>query len=170
MWHTVIWAGEEVLLLFSFNWPLNSALCPRLWWISSTQAWGTWSISGRAMRNQLQVNAVYILLTPGTHFQDESRWAIKLQNVNSELGLGHLAQSFSSLLTCVSSPPAAMTLAGKAYFEAVSKVGENAMVSPVSRELGEFHARLGHICWQHLIEISREGGGQPEISALPFLF
>ncbi|XP_039645198.1 brain-specific angiogenesis inhibitor 1-associated protein 2-like protein 1a isoform X2 [Perca fluviatilis] len=30
----------------------------------------------------------------------------------------------------------AMTLAGKAYFEAVSKVGENAIVSPVSRELG----------------------------------
>ncbi|XP_040033272.2 brain-specific angiogenesis inhibitor 1-associated protein 2-like protein 1a isoform X2 [Gasterosteus aculeatus] len=30
----------------------------------------------------------------------------------------------------------AMTLAGKAYFEAVSKVGENATLSPVSRELG----------------------------------
>ncbi|XP_034425728.1 brain-specific angiogenesis inhibitor 1-associated protein 2-like protein 1a isoform X1 [Hippoglossus hippoglossus] len=30
----------------------------------------------------------------------------------------------------------AMTLAGKVYFEAVSKIGENAMVSPVSRELG----------------------------------
>ncbi|XP_054454754.1 brain-specific angiogenesis inhibitor 1-associated protein 2-like protein 1a [Anoplopoma fimbria] len=30
----------------------------------------------------------------------------------------------------------AMTLAGKAYFDAVSKVGENAIVSPVSRELG----------------------------------
>lgn len=33
---------------------------------------------------------------------------------------------------------AAMTLAGKAYFDAVSKIGENAAVSPVSRELGEF--------------------------------
>lgn len=31
-----------------------------------------------------------------------------------------------------------MTLAGKAYFEAVSKLGENAVVSLVSRELGEF--------------------------------
>ncbi|XP_036428943.1 brain-specific angiogenesis inhibitor 1-associated protein 2-like protein 1a isoform X4 [Colossoma macropomum] len=31
---------------------------------------------------------------------------------------------------------AAMTLAGKAYFDAVSKIGENAAVSPVSRELG----------------------------------
>lgn len=35
------------------------------------------------------------------------------------------------------SPHAAMTLAGKAYFDAVSKVGENAMASLVSRELGE---------------------------------
>lgn len=32
----------------------------------------------------------------------------------------------------------AMTLAGKAYFDAVSKIGENAAVSPVSRELGEY--------------------------------
>lgn len=71
----------------SFNQPLISALCPRLWWISSTQAWGTWSISGKAMRNQLQVNTVYILLTLGTHLQDKSRWPIRLQNVNSELGL-----------------------------------------------------------------------------------
>lgn len=31
----------------------------------------------------------------------------------------------------------AMTLAGKMYFDAVSKIGENAAVSPVSRELGE---------------------------------
>lgn len=30
-----------------------------------------------------------------------------------------------------------MTFAGKAYFDAVSKIGENAAVSPVSRELGE---------------------------------
>uniref|UniRef100_A0A672H1H4 BAR/IMD domain containing adaptor protein 2 like 1a n=1 Tax=Salarias fasciatus TaxID=181472 RepID=A0A672H1H4_SALFA len=31
----------------------------------------------------------------------------------------------------------AMILSGKAYFDAVSKIGENAIVSPVSRELGE---------------------------------
>lgn len=31
---------------------------------------------------------------------------------------------------------AAMSLAGKVYFDAVSKIGENAAVSPVSRELG----------------------------------
>ncbi|ROL49796.1 Brain-specific angiogenesis inhibitor 1-associated protein 2-like protein 1 [Anabarilius grahami] len=31
----------------------------------------------------------------------------------------------------------AMALAGKQYFDAVSKIGENAAVSPVSRELGD---------------------------------
>lgn len=30
-----------------------------------------------------------------------------------------------------------MTLAGKMYFDAMSKIGESAAVSPVSRELGE---------------------------------
>lgn len=38
-----------------------------------------------------------------------------------------------------------MTLAGKAYFEAVSKLGENAIVSLVSRELGEFREDPGSI-------------------------
>ncbi|KAA8585043.1 hypothetical protein FQN60_003737 [Etheostoma spectabile] len=33
---------------------------------------------------------------------------------------------------------AAMILAGKLYFDAMSKIGENAAVSPVSRELGKF--------------------------------
>lgn len=46
---------------------------------------------------------------------------------------------------CFSPSCAAMTLAGKAYFEAVSKLGENAVVSLVSRELGEFHAGPGSI-------------------------
>ncbi len=32
---------------------------------------------------------------------------------------------------------AAMVLAGKQYFDAVFKIGENAAESPVSRELGE---------------------------------
>lgn len=41
------------------------------------------------------------------------------------------------------SPHAAMTLAGKVYFDAVSKIGENATLSPVSRELGEFNASPG---------------------------
>lgn len=36
----------------------------------------------------------------------------------------------------------AMTLAGKLYFDAMSKIGENAAVSPVSRELGKFP----HVC------------------------
>lgn len=37
-----------------------------------------------------------------------------------------------------------MTLAGKMYFDAMSKIGESAAVSPVSRELGElpFHFSL----------------------------
>lgn len=35
-----------------------------------------------------------------------------------------------------------MTLAGKMYFEAVGKIGENASVSPVSRELGECQSSL----------------------------
>lgn len=32
-----------------------------------------------------------------------------------------------------------MTFAGKAYFDALSKIGESAAVSPVSRELGEYY-------------------------------
>lgn len=55
---------------------------------------------------------------------------------------------FSDLMMFVCLPHAAMTLSGKAYFDAVSKVGENAIVSPVSRELGEFQASRGYI--QHL--------------------
>lgn len=35
-----------------------------------------------------------------------------------------------------------MTLAGKMYFEAVGKIGENVAVSPVSRELGECQTSL----------------------------
>ncbi len=31
-----------------------------------------------------------------------------------------------------------MNLAGKLYFDAMSKIGESAAVSPVSRELGKF--------------------------------
>lgn len=43
-----------------------------------------------------------------------------------------------------------MTLAGKAYFDAVSKVGENAMASLVSRELGEFFIakKLRETIWE----------------------
>lgn len=43
-----------------------SALCPRMWWSSSTQAWGIWSTSGRAMRNQSQVNAAFTLTDTDT--------------------------------------------------------------------------------------------------------
>lgn len=37
-----------------------------------------------------------------------------------------------------------MTFAGKTYFDAVSKIGENAAVSPVSRELGEYYCLNHH--------------------------
>lgn len=47
-------------------------------------------------------------------------------------------RSLGHIMMCFFSPGAAMTLAGKAYFDAVSKVGENAMASLVSRDLGEF--------------------------------
>lgn len=57
-----------------------------------------------------------------------------------------------------------MTLAGKAYFDAVSKVGENAIVSPVSRELGEFHVSPGHT---HLQQV-KSPGAQPEVPHLRF--
>ncbi|KAA8581790.1 hypothetical protein FQN60_003371, partial [Etheostoma spectabile] len=55
------------------------------------------------------------------------------QNVMEQFNPGlrnlvNLGKSYEKSVT-------AMTLAGKAYFEAVSKVGENAIVSPVSREL-----------------------------------
>lgn len=56
-----------------------------------------------------------------------------------------------------------MTLAGKAYFDAVSKVGENAMVSPVSRELGEFHASPGSFYLQRV----KSQGGLPDITFHP---
>lgn len=36
----------------------------------------------------------------------------------------------------------AMSTAGKLYFDAVSKIGENAAVSPVSRELGKVQCSL----------------------------
>ncbi|KAM7371041.1 hypothetical protein PAMP_010541 [Pampus punctatissimus] len=57
-----------------------------------------------------------------------------LQNVMEQFNPGlrnlvNLGKSYEKSVT-------AMTLAGKVYFDAVSKIGENATVSPVSRELG----------------------------------
>uniref|UniRef100_A0A668A436 BAR/IMD domain-containing adapter protein 2-like 1 n=1 Tax=Myripristis murdjan TaxID=586833 RepID=A0A668A436_9TELE len=56
------------------------------------------------------------------------------QNVMEQFNPGlrnlvNLGKSYEKSVT-------AMTLAGKAYFDAVSKIGENAAVSPVSRDLG----------------------------------
>ncbi|XP_017344514.2 brain-specific angiogenesis inhibitor 1-associated protein 2-like protein 1b isoform X1 [Ictalurus punctatus] len=47
----------------------------------------------------------------------------------------------------------AMTLAGKMYFEAVGKIGENAAVSPVSRELGVVLSELSEAHRKVLLEL-----------------
>lgn len=64
---------------------------------------------------------------------------------------------------------AAMTLAGKVYFDAVSKIGENAAVSPVSRELGvvlmeisEVHRRVHLELEENLKKFHREIIGELE--------
>ncbi|KAI3365576.1 hypothetical protein L3Q82_010660, partial [Scortum barcoo] len=55
---------------------------------------------------------------------------IVMEQLNPGLrNLVNLGKSYEKAVT-------AMTLAGKTYFDAVSKVGENAIASPVSRELG----------------------------------
>ncbi|TWW81499.1 brain-specific angiogenesis inhibitor 1-associated protein 2-like protein 1a isoform X1 [Takifugu flavidus] len=60
----------------------------------------------------------------------ESTYKIVMDQLNPGLrNLVNLGKSYEKAVT-------AMTLAGKAYFEAVSKLGENAVVSLVSRELG----------------------------------
>ncbi|XP_068610622.1 brain-specific angiogenesis inhibitor 1-associated protein 2-like protein 1a [Brachionichthys hirsutus] len=61
----------------------------------------------------------------------ENTYKIVMDQFNPGLrNLVNLGKNYEKSVT-------AMTLAGKAYFDAVSKVGENAVVSPVSRELGE---------------------------------
>ncbi|XP_045571510.1 brain-specific angiogenesis inhibitor 1-associated protein 2-like protein 1 isoform X3 [Salmo salar] len=59
---------------------------------------------------------------------------------------------------------AAMSLAGKVYFDAVSKIGENAAVSPVSRELGvvlmeisEVHRKVHLELEENCLETLRSG-------------
>ncbi|XP_074476041.1 brain-specific angiogenesis inhibitor 1-associated protein 2-like protein 1a [Sebastes fasciatus] len=60
----------------------------------------------------------------------ESTYKNVMEQFNPGLrNLVNLGKSYEKTVT-------AMTLAGKTYFDAVAKVGENAMVSPVSRELG----------------------------------
>lgn len=60
----------------------------------------------------------------------ESTYKVVMDQLNPGLkNLVNLGKSYEKSVT-------AMTLAGKAYFDAVSKVGENAMASLVSRELG----------------------------------
>ncbi|XP_070846619.1 brain-specific angiogenesis inhibitor 1-associated protein 2-like protein 1a isoform X1 [Chaetodon trifascialis] len=60
----------------------------------------------------------------------ESTYKIVMDQFNPGLrNLVNLGKSYEKSVT-------AMSLAGSAYFDAVSKIGENAIVSPVSRELG----------------------------------
>ncbi|XP_042254486.1 brain-specific angiogenesis inhibitor 1-associated protein 2-like protein 1a isoform X2 [Thunnus albacares] len=60
----------------------------------------------------------------------ESTYKNVMEQFNPGLrNLVNLGKSYEKSVT-------AMTLAGKVYFDAVSKIGENATVSPVSRELG----------------------------------
>ncbi|KAL7869031.1 hypothetical protein AOLI_G00130190 [Acnodon oligacanthus] len=60
----------------------------------------------------------------------ESTYKNVMEQFNPGLrNLVNLGKSYEKSVT-------AMALAGKAYFDAVSKIGENAAVSPVSRELG----------------------------------
>ncbi|XP_029383349.1 brain-specific angiogenesis inhibitor 1-associated protein 2-like protein 1a isoform X2 [Echeneis naucrates] len=60
----------------------------------------------------------------------ESTYKNVMEQFNPGLrNLVNLGKSYEKSVT-------AMTLAGKAYYDAVSKIGESAIVSPVSRELG----------------------------------
>lgn len=121
--------GSDVCVAFSETF---SALRPRMWWSSSTQAWGTWSTSGRTTRSQSQVKQT----------------ALRHVNQSNVLILeGEHCASASTFITrwCMTVSPTVMNLAGKAYFDAVSKIGENAAVSPVSRDLGESIVTGGYI-------------------------
>ncbi|KPP72364.1 brain-specific angiogenesis inhibitor 1-associated protein 2-like protein 1-like [Scleropages formosus] len=79
--------------------------------------------------NKLTESTYKLSLTTFLHFLPPA------QNVMEQFnpGLRNLINLGKSYEKSVS----AMTLAGKVYFDAVSKIGENAAVSPVSRELGE---------------------------------
>uniref|UniRef100_A0A673JXS2 BAR/IMD domain-containing adapter protein 2-like 1 n=1 Tax=Sinocyclocheilus rhinocerous TaxID=307959 RepID=A0A673JXS2_9TELE len=60
----------------------------------------------------------------------ESTYKNVMEQFNPSLrNLVNLGKSYEKAVT-------AMTFAGKAYFDAVSKIGENAAISPVSREMG----------------------------------
>uniref|UniRef100_A0A673JTR6 BAR/IMD domain-containing adapter protein 2-like 1 n=1 Tax=Sinocyclocheilus rhinocerous TaxID=307959 RepID=A0A673JTR6_9TELE len=64
----------------------------------------------------------------------ESTYKNVMEQFNPSLrNLVNLGKSYEKAVT-------AMTFAGKAYFDAVSKIGENAAISPVSREMGEYYS------------------------------
>lgn len=69
----------------------------------------------------------------------ENTYKIVMDQFNPGLrNLVNLGKSYEKSVT-------AMTLAGKAYFDAVSKIGENATVSPVSRELGNVLMEIAEV-------------------------
>ncbi|KAJ3601254.1 hypothetical protein NHX12_032227, partial [Muraenolepis orangiensis] len=73
---------------------------------------------------------------------DVKKFHLERRNVMDQFnpGLRNLVNLGKSYEKSVS----AMTFAGKLYFDAVSKIGENAAVSPVSRELGGSASRRDH--------------------------
>ena len=85
-----------------------------------------------ALRNLVNLGKSYEKSVTGTVPLCCEDYCIRLVYEES---VHHILMPFCLLVT-------AMNLAGKAYFDAVSKIGENAAVSPVSRELGKCRAWL----------------------------
>ncbi|XP_023196803.1 brain-specific angiogenesis inhibitor 1-associated protein 2-like protein 1 isoform X1 [Xiphophorus maculatus] len=72
----------------------------------------------------------------------ESTFKNVMEQFNPALrNLVNLGKSYEKSVT-------AMTTAGKSYFNAVSKIGENAMVSPMSRELGVVLMEMAESHWK----------------------
>ncbi|XP_043957994.1 brain-specific angiogenesis inhibitor 1-associated protein 2-like protein 1 isoform X1 [Gambusia affinis] len=72
----------------------------------------------------------------------ESTFKNVMEQFNPALrNLVNLGKSYEKSVT-------AMTAAGKSYFNAVSKIGENAMVSPMSRELGVVLKEMAESHWK----------------------
>ncbi|XP_060757720.1 brain-specific angiogenesis inhibitor 1-associated protein 2-like protein 1b [Neoarius graeffei] len=77
----------------------------------------------------------------------ESTYKNVMEQFNPGLkNLINLGKSYEKAVT-------AMTLAGKIYFEAVGKIGENAAVSPVSRELGVVLTEIAEAHRKVLLEL-----------------
>ncbi|KAK1793894.1 hypothetical protein P4O66_010797 [Electrophorus voltai] len=76
----------------------------------------------------------------------ESTYKNVMENFNPNLrNLVNLGKSYEKSVTGRRLLLSSMTLAGKAYYDAVSKIGENAAVSPVSREMGRWLGSFGKV-------------------------